>query len=121
VTNSVVALFVLALATYRVARLIVIDDVMLWFRNWVEDHANKTMIRRDWMGKTVATKTATRSKLFAGVWMLISCVWCVSVWAAAIVIVLWHYQHSWFQYAAYALALSTLATIIHVVTERIER
>ena len=120
-TTSFSALLILALATFRLARLITVDDLMLWLRTWIEDHANKTMIRRDWMGKTVDTKIATRSKFFAFVWALISCMWCTAVWAAAIVIVLWHYQHSWFQYVAYGLALSTLATIVHVIVERIER
>jgi hypothetical protein len=121
VNYSVLELVVLALSTYRLARLIVVDDVMLWFRSWVEDHANKTMIRRDWMGKTVDTKIATRSKFFAVVHALISCLWCVAVWMAAIVLVLWHFQYSWFQYVAYGLALSTLAAITHVIVERIER
>lgn len=103
---DLLTLAVLALATYRLARLVVEDTITDAPRKFVQAKATTKLknAQSEWLEINKDAKWVWR-KLYA----LTSCHWCVSVWASGANIALAHYQGSWFKYVAYALAASTLA------------
>lgn len=89
---------IMALAAFRLTRLVVYDSIMRWFRDLFEDSAPRTF-----MG-TIKT--------------LVNCPWCMGLWFALIVgtayfvaPVLWFF--------VYVLALAALATLIQLTANLI--
>ena len=95
-----------ALATYRLARLIAVDVITEPLRELVRttgwlDHPDKPGVQLPIIGPA---GTIAR-------WLfdLITCMWCVSLWIAAVVVALTRFVPGGWQYVCMALALSAVA------------
>ena len=113
--HSWFVLSVCALATYRATRLIVTDAISASLREWLRVHGYKTMVRN--VAGEVETRLDVTNRLWAFAFRLVSCSWCVSLWTGFVVVALVRFEWSWFQYAAYALALSSLAGVLSERTD----
>lgn len=107
-TNSCFLFIVLALATFRVSRLIALDSLTEPVREWLRVKGSLEQIRHTPQGEE-------RRVLFVGLWgwifRLVTCIWCVSIWVSAAIVVLMRFGGGWFEYIAFALALSSIAGI----------
>ena len=106
-------LVILALASWRLAYMLVNEDgpgavfSRLRYRAGV-----RSVVTRDNAGQPVASKVALNG-LAEG----LMCVWCVSVWAAALLLVPWP-PLEWLRWL---LAVSAGAVLAHEVVERLRR
>ncbi len=100
-----------SLATYRLTRLIVQDDISAPLRERLRERTHTTFYGRDMSGHINDTRVERRhdrapSRL---AYKLCTCAWCLSVWLAAGVVLLARYCSGWFQYVAAALAFAAVA------------
>jgi len=135
VTLDAVSLVVLALATYRVARFVVEDTLFDKPRAWALTHwpGNDTEFTPEVIerrgsryfneadvelvvvrSETEGTTWVAAEPTMLGKWL--ECVWCVSVWVAAAIVVI---DHHWagFEWVTVPLALSAAAGWIHASSE----
>ena len=107
-THSWSFFIVLALATFRVSRLIALDSITEPVREWLRVKGSLEQVRHTPQGEE-------RRILLVGLWgwlfRLVTCVWCVSIWVAAAIVVMMRFAGGWFEYIAFALALSSIAGI----------
>jgi len=110
-TLSFAALVVLGLATYRQARLVVDDDILARFREWLRRLSFTDYVKTDYAsGAVIAQKSdVDPDSRWRFAFKVATCHWCISVWLGAANVVLWHYFSSWYQYPCYALALSVVS------------
>lgn len=93
---SISDMLILALATWRLAYMLVYEDGLFD----VFDRIRRVANNREATGK------------------LLSCVWCCSVWTAGGVLLLWQFDAG--RVIVYVLALSALAITLHVIIERLK-
>jgi hypothetical protein len=103
-----------ALAAYRAARLIVIDDIMAPMREWFRTRGFVTQKRMN--GMVEETRLQVVNRVWAFLFRLTNCMWCATIWTGAIIVALGYYQGDWFQYVAAVLGLSTVSGVIHEKT-----
>ena len=99
-------LVILALTTHRATRLVVEDTITEPMRRRIQARATTT--QRNANGTWLVTDPE-KPWIWRKAYELTACQWCVSVWAGGATVALAHFEGSWFKYAAYALAFSTLA------------
>jgi hypothetical protein len=88
-------MFILALATLRLTRLVVYDSIMLWFRDLFEPAAPYSFLA------TIRT--------------LVNCPWCTGLWFALVVsVVFFAWPQLWF--FIFILALGGAATMLQIAT-----
>ena len=77
-----------AFAAHRLTRLIVKDDLTMLLRDWLKNHAFKTMVRRDDFGTVRESREEARgsNNLFVWLWTLFTCQWCLGVWVSTLVV-----------------------------------
>jgi hypothetical protein len=109
--HTFIALVIYLLAAYRLTILIVKDSIFNGVRDWIRDHGYKTQTQTDLRGE-VHTRVTAINLFWSWLHDLISCEWCTSIWVGTVVVLLQHYQQSWFQYVCFALALSSVASVM---------
>ena len=97
---------ILATATFRLTRLVVDDTITQPIRTAIEIRATVKLRNA---ASTWLEVDQERPWFWRKMYALTSCHWCVSIWMGALVVALWHYQRSWFQFVCYVLALSTVS------------
>lgn len=126
---------ILALATFRIARLIVADTIFDAPRSWflsrwpgadtefeataveLNDQGLPIIDLGDGTGRPLVRIETDTWVAANPTWpgKLLECVWCVSVWVGAGVVAL-HVWWDWFQYPAMMLAFSAVAGWLHTYT-----
>ena len=109
--KTLIALIVYMLATYRLVILACRDKITVGIRDFIRDHGYHTMTGRALNGSETTNVTVI-NRFWSWLHDLISCEWCTSIWIATGVVVLQHYQQSWFQYICFGLALSSVASVM---------
>ncbi|MCP4897322.1 MAG: DUF1360 domain-containing protein [bacterium] len=124
---------ILALATFRLARLIVTDTILDPPRAWIlsrwpgdDTEFTQSVVEHDDQGSwySAARDTVRLVGIEDDLWVAanptwfgrwLECVWCVSIWVAVVVVAL-HHWWAWFQYPAMVLAFSAVAGWVHTYT-----
>ena len=109
--KNLVALIVYLLAAYRLTLLIVRDSIFNAVRDFIRDRGYVTE-RMTRVNGEVETRLRAINRFWSWLHDLISCEWCTSIWVATVVVVLQHFQQSWFQYVCFALALSSVSGML---------
>jgi Protein of unknown function (DUF1360) len=97
-------LLVDALSVYRLTRLVVADTITEPVRGWVRFQG--------WDAGATPRETGRVARALFH-WM--TCAWCVSIWTAALVVVLTFNARGWWGYVALALAFSVVAGLLALV------
>lgn len=100
-------LVVNALAVFRLARLVAIDDITEGLRQ---------RLGRPWVVVTVGDATVHGDQPETGAryraWRLVTCPWCISMWIAAVVVAFEAFWPDVWIYPAMVLAFSAVAGIL---------
>ena len=86
-------MFILALAAFRMTRLVVYDSIMMWFRDLVADAQPRTFLG------TIKT--------------LVNCSWCTGLWFALVISVVFFAWPQWW-FFIFVLALGGMASFIQI-------
>ena len=106
-THSFLLFVVYAMAVFRITRFVTSDTLTDNAREWLRVKSHTEYVKRDLLTQVVVnTKTDTNRSLYSWTWKLVTCPWCLSVWASTGVVLFAYFQGSWFVYVAYVLALS---------------
>jgi hypothetical protein len=105
VTTSIPLLVIYVLAVLRLTRLINVDEITVWFRDWLAQKAH--------VGQVLNSGEASRAdRFFRSLWKLVHCSWCVSMWIAIPVTVLARFEGAWWSWVCATLALSSASGLI---------
>ncbi|MFA9556947.1 DUF1360 domain-containing protein [Evansella sp. AB-rgal1] len=80
-------LIILILATFRLTRLIVFDEITTFIRN----PFLKITYEKNDEGDLLETVEIRRGGLHYWIGMLLSCHWCVGIWASLVVVLIYQY------------------------------
>jgi hypothetical protein len=116
-THSAWWAFCDALACYRLAILVTRDTITEPAREWLRRRAHPDPPPEDFPGHERMLFDFQLHTIARWRWLfdLVSCVWCVSIWAAAAIVALTKFTPGVWQYPAMGLALSAAAGFL---TER---
>lgn len=104
---------ILALATFRLTRVVVVDEIGEPVRAYLLSR-QKVESRTDINAIVLETRVVRRDRRYLSWWAyrVTACPWCASVWIGGAVVALQHYQGEWFVYVAIAFALSAVAGLL---------
>lgn len=112
---SIFEFFLLAIATFRLTRLIVFDKITSFMRKPFLTEVEET----ESDGTVIAYIEAKGTGIRRWIGELLSCYWCAGIWCAAILVGFYYLFPSTMEIILYFLAIAGFAAIIETVVSRL--
>ncbi|MGG0891635.1 uncharacterized protein DUF1360 [Cytobacillus horneckiae] len=104
----------IGLATFRLTRLIVFDQITEWMRA----PFMKEIDEENENGEMSTYIVPKEGGIFGFFGKLLSCYWCTGVWSSIILCVLYFWWHPYGSYLIILLAVASLAAIIEAIMQK---